>query len=68
MTKNLIFGSDLGPFGPNLGRKFFFQICGSVSHKISRAAIVCTISGKTNDPILRKLSNGRTDGQTNAQE
>ena len=25
----------------------------------------CTISGKTNDPILRKISDGRTDGQTN---
>ena len=28
----------------------------------------CTISEKTNDPILRKISDGRTDGQTNESD
>ena len=28
----------------------------------------CTISEKTNDPILRKLSDGRTDGQTDESD
>ena len=27
----------------------------------------CTISEKTNDPILRKLNDGRTDGRTDGQ-
>ena len=27
----------------------------------------CTISEKINDPILRKLSDGRMDGRTNGQ-
>ena len=28
----------------------------------------CTISEKTNDPILRKLGGGRTDGQTDESD
>ena len=59
------FGPDLDPLGPNSGRKIFFskKMASSVTIYHSQLSS-CTISEKTNDPILRKLSDGLTDGRT----
>ena len=42
---------NLGLLDPNSGRKFFF----------SKIWLRQSISEKTNDPILRKFNDGRTD-------
>ena len=44
--------------------KIFFQKTGFVIHQISWSAIIMHNIKKTNDQILRKLSDGRTDRQT----
>ena len=54
--------------GPNLGHQFFFffffkNLVPSVTRYNGQISS-CKISEKTNDPILRKLSYGWTDGQT----
>ena len=56
------FGPDLGLFGPNSGSKFFFfkNLASSVTIYPGQLSS-CTISEKTNDPSLRKLSDGQTD-------
>ena len=58
------FGPDFVSFGPNLGHQNFFclNLVFSVTryHQLSS----CTISEKANDPILRKVSDGRTSGRT----
>ena len=60
------FGPDLGLLGQNSGRHFFF----SFKNLASPVTIYhgqlssCTISEKTNDPTLRKLSNRQTDRRT----
>ena len=64
------FGHDFGPFGRNSGRQFiylfiyFFQKSGSSVTRYHGQLSSCTISEKINDPVLRKLSDGRTDEQT----
>ena len=62
------FGPNFGPLGQNLGREmFFFFFKYLVSSSVTRypgQLSSCAISEKTNDQILRKLSDGRTDGQT----
>ena len=58
------FGLNFGSFGPNSGCQFFFQKSGSVSHWILWLAIIIYNIKKTNDPILRKLSDGRMDRRT----
>ena len=45
--------------------EFFFNLALSVTRGYGQLS--CTISEKTNDPILRKLSDGRKDGQTDRQ-
>ena len=65
--KTTSFGPDFGPFGPNSGSQFFLSKISSVTRCYGQRSS-CTISGKTNDPILRKLrdeqrTGGRTDGQ-----
>ena len=50
--KKLHFGPDLNSLGPFLGQHFFFFFSSK-----------STISEKNNDPILRKIIDGRTDGQ-----
>ena len=56
-------------FGPNLEstgpRSYFFlkNLASSVT-RIHGQLPSCTISQKTNDPILRKCSDGQTDRQT----
>ena len=57
MTKKTHFELDLGLLGPKSGLKHFLQknLASSVTRYHSQLSS-CTISEKTNDPILRKLS------------
>ena len=57
------FGPDLGLLGPNSGCQFFSlkNLASSVTRYHGQLSS-CIISERTNDPILRKLSDGRTDG------
>ena len=67
------FGPDLGPLDPNSVHHLFFFFCFfsknlassviSYHHQLSS----CTISEKTNDPILRKFSDGKMDRWTDRQ-
>ena len=70
MVKKLHFGTSfLDPLGPNLGCQFFFfpeNLTLSVTRYYGQLSS-CTISEKTNDPILTKLSDGWTDGRTDRQ-
>ena len=67
------FGPNFGPFGPNLGCQFilfyffFKNLAPSVTRYYGQLSS-CKISEKTNDPILRKLSDGRMDGRTDGRE
>ena len=56
------FGPDLGTLDPNLGRQnlFFKNLAPSVTRYYGQLSS-CTITEKTNDPILRKISDGLTD-------
>ena len=58
------FRSDLGPLPRIQTAKFFFfkNLALSVT-RFQCQLSSCTISEKTNDPILRKLSERRTEGQ-----
>ena len=51
---------------PKFFFEFFFQALSVTRYHGQLSS--CTISEKTNDPILRKLSGGRTDGQTETDE
>ena len=62
------FGPNLGPLGPNWGRRNFFQNLASSVFRYHGQLSSCTISEKTHDPILRKFSDGRTDGWTDGRE
>ena len=56
--KKPLFVPDLGPLSPNSGCQFFFSkiwLRKPLDHGLLAS---CTISKKTNDPILRKLSEG----------
>ena len=56
---------QFGPLGPNSGRqKFFFKNLGTSLTRYHDQLSSCTISEKTNDPILRKFSDGRIDRRT----
>ena len=65
------FAYDLGLLGSNSGCQivwvFFFKNLASSVTKYHGHLSSCTISEKLNDSILRKLSDGRTDGWTNQQ-
>ena len=58
-------GSDFGLFVPNSGCQFFFKknLTPSLTRCYGQLSS-CTVSEGTNDPILRKLSDGQKDGQT----
>ena len=58
------FGPNLGLLGPNLGRHHFFlrNLASSVTRYYGQL-LLCTISEKTNDPILRKCIDRWTDKQ-----
>ena len=67
------FGPDFGLFGSNLGHQFFsYKNLASSVARYHGQLLSCTISEKTNDPILRKLSDGwmarRTDWHTDREE
>ena len=62
------FGSDLGALGPYSGRhSFFFKNLASSVTRYGQLSS-CTISEKTNDPILKKFNDGRTDRQIDGRE
>ena len=69
MAKNFIFGPDSGPLDPNSSHKFFFSkiwLCQSLDIMVSYHHV--QYQKKTNDPILRKLSKGRKDRQTDESD
>ena len=68
-SKKPSFRPNFGTVGPNFGCKSFFQESGfiNVTRYLGQLSSR-TISEKTNDPFLRKLSDGRTDGQTGGWE
>ena len=57
MAKKLVSSLNCGPLGPNSGHQFFLK---------NLVLSVTTYHGqkKTNDLILRELSDEQTDGQT----
>ena len=65
--KKCSFNRDFVPFGPNSGCHFFFSKTRCHGF-FSKTRSSCTISEKTNYLILRKLSDGRTERQTDRQE
>ena len=63
------FRSNFGPLGQISATNFFFfseNLAWSVTRYLGQLSSG-TISEKSNDPILRKLSNGETDGETDGQ-
>ena len=62
-------GSNFGPFESNLGHQIFFlkNLALSVTRYHGQLSL-CTISNKTNDPILRKLSQWLADRQTDKSD
>ena len=67
--KKTSFGPDFSPFDPNSGCQIFFFKKLAVSFTRCYGQLLsCTISEKTDDPILRKLSDGRTDRQTDKSD
>ena len=67
MTKKPSFRPDFSPCGPNSGRQIFLKSLPSSVTIYHGHLSSWTIPEKTNDPIFRKLSDGRTDGQTDRQ-
>ena len=68
MAKNLVSGLILAHLAQIRAANFFFffffkNLAPSVTRSHAQVSSR-TISGKTNDPILGKLSDGRTDGRT----
>ena len=63
------FGPDLGLLAPNSCRQIFFfkNLALSVTRYHGQLSL-CTISEKTNDPVLKKLGNGWTDGRTDGRK
>ena len=69
MAKNLVSGPILAQI--QAANFFFFFFFKTLTLSVTRyhcQLSSCTISEKTNDPILRKLSNGRTDQPTEGRE
>ena len=59
--EKLHFGPDLGPLGPNSGHHFFFKNLAPSVVRYYGQLSSCAISEKTDDLILRKFSDRRTD-------
>ena len=66
MAKKLYFAPNFGLFHQNLDHQFFFfkNLAPSVTRYHGQISS-CTMSEKTNVRILRKLSYGQKDQQTN---
>ena len=58
---NLVLGPILVPLAQIWATKFFFENLASSVTRCYGQLSSCTLLEKTNDPILRKLSDGRTD-------
>ena len=64
------FGPNFGPFNPNSGCQNFFFLVKILALSVTRChgqLSSCTIPEKTNDPILKKLRDGQTEGYTDEQ-
>ena len=68
MAKNLVLGLILAHLDQIRAVKMFFKILAPSVTICHGQLSSCAISEKTNDPILRKLSNGRTGGRTDGGE
>ena len=70
MIKNLVSGPILAHLAkiPVTNFSFFFKNLASSITRYYGQQSSCTISEKTNDPILRKLSDGRKDGRTDGRQ
>ena len=68
MAKNLASGPILAHLAQIRTANFFFfkNLAASVTRNHGQLS-PCTISEKTNDPISRKLSDGRTDERTDGE-
>ena len=64
MTKNIFLGPILVHLPQIRPPKLFFKNLASSFTRYYGQPLSCTISENTNDPILRKLSDGRTGRQT----
>ena len=62
------FGPDLGPLIPTLACQFPFTDLSLSVNKYHGQLSSCSISEKTNDPILRKRSDGRMDVETDREK
>ena len=62
------FEPDFGPLDPNSDCQIFFftNLAFSVTRYYGQIS-ECKISEKTNDPIMSKFSDGRTDRQTDGR-
>ena len=67
MAKNLVSGLILAHLAKIQVAKFFFKNQVLSVFRCHGQLSSCTILKKTNDPILRKLSDGQTDRQTDRQ-
>ena len=63
MAKSLVLGSILAHLAQTWDAKFFFKNLASSVTRYHSQVSSCTISEKTIDPILRKLSDGWADRQ-----
>ena len=64
MAKNLVSDLILARLAQIRAANFFFKKLALSVTRYHGQLSSCTISENTNDPILRKISDGRTDGQT----
>ena len=71
IKKTPSFGPNFGSFNPNSGCQFFFfflvKILALSVTRCHGQLSSCTIPEKTNDPILKKLRDGQTEGYTDEQ-
>ena len=65
-SKKPSFGANFDTFGPNSSCQFifFFKNMASSVVRYHGQLSSCTVWEKNNDPILRKLGDGRTCGRT----
>ena len=68
MAKNLVSGLVLAHLAQIWAANFFFKNLASSVTRYHGQLSSCTISEKINDPILRKLSDRRTDAQTDKSD
>ena len=66
-NKKLHVGSNLGTLDPDLGRQCPFRNLALSVNKYYGTLSSCIISEKTNNPILRKFSDGRSCIQRDGQ-